>query len=530
MQERNKVREQGKQKPLPLAAEEIEEAEEQEDVRGAAKEEPQEDDGFSIDMTEFVKKDEEEPESIEEDLRPSREGQDSPEVKKTNSGDGARRSRENTHQRGQEGRDRGRGGGRRDSGPERVRRENTQQRVRREPSSKPVKSSKPAKPAKKRTPQQEARLKKRRRIFLSRFLMAFILLAGVGFCVYYYVYNRTYHGYRLTVSKQAEDVVSAGYEDFDGKVLKYTQDEVSLLDGDLNTYWATPYKMAAPEAYIRGTRAVIADRDGTSLVILNENGVTGTVNTPYSIVKACISKGGRVAVILDGGNSTWINFYDPNGTLIAENQTTLEEPGYPLDLALSDNGVIMMVTYQYVNGSSTTSYVAFYHFGSVGQNAPDRIVSGFRYEGHVVPQIAYLGSGRSVAFRDDGFILYSGSQYPAEAKMITCEQEIVSTFYDDENIGLVFKNGDKTKQYTMEVYDVYGELKFATDFNIAYTTIKMSHGYILLYNSAQLCVVTDEGQQRYLGALDGAISDVSRIGLNKYVLVLDNSINVMRLS
>lgn len=69
--------------------------------------------------------------------------------------------------------------------------------------------------------------------------------------------------------------------------------------------------------------------------------------------------------------------------MIAENQTHISDPGYPLDVAVADNGNIMMVAYQYVDGSETTSYVAFYNFGDVGQSEDDRIVIGYTYEGTV---------------------------------------------------------------------------------------------------------------------------------------------------
>ena len=82
-----------------------------------------------------------------------------------------------------------------------------------------------------------------------------------------------------------------------------------------------------------------------------------------------------VAVILDNDDNTWINFYNPDGSLVAENLTKIDDPGYPMDVAVSDNGV-MMVTFQDVDGSKTTSYVAFYNYGDVGQNEDDRIVSG----------------------------------------------------------------------------------------------------------------------------------------------------------
>ena len=145
--------------------------------------------------------------------------------------------------------------------------------------------------------------------------------------------------------------------------------------------------MQNPVADIRGDWAVIADVDGTSMKIFDKDGEVGSVTTSYSIVKARISSNGLVAAILDGGDSTWINYYDSDGSLIAENQTHVEDPGYPMDVAVSDNGEIMMVTYQFIDGSDTTSYVAFYNFGDVGQNEDDRIVSGYTYEGVVIPDV-----------------------------------------------------------------------------------------------------------------------------------------------
>ena len=46
------------------------------------------------------------------------------------------------------------------------------------------------------------------------------------------------------------------------------------------------------------------------------------------------------AAILDGDDHTWINFYNLDGSLVAENQTNIQDPGYPMDVALADNGVV----------------------------------------------------------------------------------------------------------------------------------------------------------------------------------------------
>ena len=351
-------------------------------------------------------------------------------------------------------------------------------------------------------------------------------IAAVGF----YMEKRSYHNYKIVQSSEQEDVISTSYVEMDGDILRYSPDGVSLVSDKMNTLWSETYQMQNPMADVNGTRAVIADKDGTELEIYDKSGKTGSVTTSYSIIKARVSKSGMVAAILDGGDDTWINFYSTDGSLIAENQTKVDDPGYPLDVAVSDDGVVMMVTYQFVEGSDTTSYVAFYNFGDVGQNEDDRIVSGYKYEGVVVPQTQYLDNNQSVALKDNGFTLYQGSQIPKEVKTVKVDQEIVSTFFDNDMIGLVFKNDSKDKQYTMEVYTTDGKLKFQQDFNIPYTTIKLSGGNILMYNSSQMCVMNSRGVQKYMGSVDGTIKDFFKIGWNRYLLVLDSGVDVIKLS
>lgn len=348
--------------------------------------------------------------------------------------------------------------------------------------------------------------------------------------VFLYVEKRSYNEYKILKTSEQEDIVSTNYEELDGKILRYSPDGVSLVSNKLETLWSETYEMQNPVADVNGTRAVIADRDGTLLQIYDKKGRTGSVTTSYTIVKARISESGLVAAILDGGDDTWINLYAEDGSLIAENQTRIEDPGYPLDVAVSDDGAVMMVTYQFVDGGQTTSYVAFYNFGDVGQNEEDRIVSGFTYDGVVIPQIQYLDGGCSVALRDDGFTLYNGKQIPKESESVEVDREIISTFYNEELVGLAFKNDDKNKQYTMEVYSTGGKLKFKKDFNIPYTHIEMSDGYILMYNSSQMCVMNSRGVEKYTGSVDGTIKDFFKMGMNKYLLVLDNGVHVIKLS
>lgn len=365
---------------------------------------------------------------------------------------------------------------------------------------------------------------------MKKTVLTVAVVAAVAVGLVLFIEKRSYRTYDIIQTSEQEDIVSTKYEVMSGKILRYSPDGAALVNSEMDAYWSSLYEMQNPVADIRGDWAVIADVDGTSMKIFDKDGEVGSVTTSYSIVKARISSNGLVAAILDGGDSTWINYYDSDGSLIAENQTHVEDPGYPMDVAVSDNGEIMMVTYQFIDGSDTTSYVAFYNFGDVGQNEDDRIVSGYTYEGVVIPEIRYFDAERSVTFREDGFTVYKGRQIPKESATEKVDKEIVSTFCDDDTIGMVFKNGNKDKQYTMKVYSINGSLRFTKDFNIPYTTIKISGGNILLYNDSQICVMNSRGVEKYSGTVDGSINNFIKIGWNRYLLVLDSGVNVIKFS
>lgn len=363
----------------------------------------------------------------------------------------------------------------------------------------------------------------------GRKLVAVAVVAAAVCLVFIYVEKRSYHSYKVLQTSEQEDVVSTQYVEMDGDILRYSPDGVSVVDSSMNTVWNETYTMQNPIADVNGSRAVVADSEGTSMYICDKKGVTGTVTTSYSIVKVRIAADGMVAAILDNDENTWINFYNSDGSLVAENLTKIDDPGYPMDVAVSDNGV-MMVTFQYVDGNKTTSYVAFYNYGDVGQNEDDRIVSGYTYENVVIPQVECVSESQYVALRDDGFSTYRGNQIPKESKTVNVKQEIVSTFFDDERIGLVFKNNNKNDQYTMEVYNMNGQLKFRKEFNVAYSTIKMSGGNIIMYNSSQICVMNSRGVQKYMGSVDGTIRDFFKIGWNKYLMVMDSGVSTIKFS
>ena len=146
---------------------------------------------------------------------------------------------------------------------------------------------------------------------------------------------------------------------------------------------------------------------------------------------------------------------------------------------MSPDGLLLGVSYLGVKKNQPSSYMAFYNFGNTGQNQMDNMVSGYTYPQILIPRVQYLNNSKAVAFRDDGFVIFSGKQIPEEDKVVSVEEEILSVFCDSENIGLVFRDTEGESPYKMELYNTNGKLKWEAGVEVSFDHITISQNQIL---------------------------------------------------
>lgn len=342
--------------------------------------------------------------------------------------------------------------------------------------------------------------------------------------------NWQYGSYRVVFSSDQEDTQSTQYVGFGDHVLKYSGDEVALIDTEVETIWSDPQEMENPVADICGDSCVVYDKNGRTMAVYNSEGRQGLIETSLPIMKARTASQGVVAAILEDGETTWINFYDRDGSEIATGKTSVDSPGYPVDLDVSDNGLLIGVAYLTVSDSQLSSYVSFYNFGNTGQNQMDNMVSGYTYDDVVTPRIYYMNDSRAAALRDDGFVLYEGRQIPEETKTVEAEGEIVSTFFDERHLGLVYHTAEGEDPYRMVVYDSAGNEEFSRSFDFSYDNIQISQDQIILYNSNEFSIYTMYGVCRYQGSLkEGNIQNIFRVAGNRYMVIMENGIQTIKL-
>lgn len=366
---------------------------------------------------------------------------------------------------------------------------------------------------------------------------ALLLTAGIIIvCVFliiggkYLMDHWTYSGYKVVTETVQEDTISTNYIEFGDNILKYGGDEVSLLSRQGEILWNEPQTIDNPMVDICGEYCVVYGKNGTTMSVFNMFGKKGSIQTGMPVLKAKVAGQGVVAAVLEDGETTWINLYDVDGEEIVTGKTRVDSPGYPVDLAISDNGLLLCVSYLKVENNKPASYVAFYNFGNTGQNQMDNMVSGYTYAGTLVPDVEYLGNSRAVAFRDDGFEIYQGKQIPEEVKTVKVEDEILAVCSDDSYIGIVCRETGKSSDYRMDIYNSRGELECSTGVDMAFDHMAISKDQILLYNNNEFAVYTTKGVCRYQGAIkEGNLQSFFKVARNRYMAVLDGGVETIKL-
>lgn len=354
-----------------------------------------------------------------------------------------------------------------------------------------------------------------------------LLLFGVTQVMKYWSYD----SYSVLKELSGDDMTTASCSKIGNKLLKFSLDRATLTDSKDKTLWSSSYTMNAPAVTSCQDTIAIYDTQGTTVKVYQDQGLIGTISTDMPIVKAKVAKQGVVAAILESGDNTRIQYYDKAGKSIASFKSTMGEPGYPMDLALSEDGLVMAVSYLQMKQSVPKTEVVFYNWGNAGQNKTDHIVNRETIKNCVAPEVQYLDPSTCLLFLDDGFAVYKGKQIPKRTTRVFEKEEIVSVFYNSSHAGYVIHNNDVGKAYTMKVYDLGGKEIFSQDFDFNYTQITMDDNQVLMYNNRRMCTYSLSGVKKFEGNIsEGILNTVIPLSPNRYILVTDNGNYAIKLT
>jgi hypothetical protein len=316
-----------------------------------------------------------------------------------------------------------------------------------------------------------------------------------------------------------------------GHIVQYSKDGISCLNSSGQVLWNQTYEMQNPIARTCADVVAVGDYNGHHIYVSNTSGSLGVVDTNLPIRDFCVSSQGVVAVVLDGTDVTWIYLYDSKGNTIANFKTTMKDSGYPIDISISPNAELVCVSYLYPEEGALKTSIAFFNFGSVGQNSIDNYASGYEYPGVIVPYVQFVNTGAAFAVSDDRVMFYTGDQKPvSQADYFTGGEQIKSVYYSDSYVGLVFPNSTSDGEYRLQVYNDRGQAVLTTYFDIEYSEIIFNNKQIIIYNEDELLIKDISGHIKYQGKFEVPVRTVVPTNLrSRFTLVTADAVRTMDL-
>lgn len=328
-----------------------------------------------------------------------------------------------------------------------------------------------------------------------------ILIAAVVFAIVSIIYlnykNKIYTDYSIVNTIQYEDSLGANFRRFNGNILKYSRDGATAFNMNNDMLFNQTYEMQNPMVDICGDYVALGDYRGTKIYIINSEGLQGQIDTTLPVQRFSIAGNGNTAVVLEDEDVTWVKLYNKNGENVASDRTTMKKSGFPLSMDISESGILLNISYLYIDSGKISSSVAFYNFGSVGQNEIDNLVSGYNYDDETVTYVQFMNPSTSFALGNTKFSIFKGDQRPERIFDVTLEDEVNSVFYNEEYIGLVYKVISDETPYRIDVYNTSGVKVLEKQFKLDYTDVIFNKDLIIIYNANECAIYDMNGVEKF---------------------------------
>lgn len=358
---------------------------------------------------------------------------------------------------------------------------------------------------------QARRKKKQRRLLLL--LAALLIFAGLMTQLFRRFMR--YDSYAVVWQKDLNQGSLVGYEAFGKGILKYSKDGVTYLVGHGTEEWVDSYEMKNPMVCVRGSYAVIADRQGNNVRIYGSSGKIGETTTILPLTKVTVAGNGIAAVIEEDATASYITFFQKDGSpLDITVKSILSGDGYPTDIALSPDGSRLMVSYEYLSGGELKGRVVFYDFSEIGKNIPNRLVGGFDepFADSLLADVHYLDGTYSFAASTSGLCFFSSKNLtsPALVKQIDETEEIRSLFYNESCVGVILNNTGGEERYRLKLYRPDGNKILEKTFDDNYLSATVDGNMIFILSPTTGIFFNTAGVRKFYGALDFPVQYVQR--------------------
>lgn len=358
--------------------------------------------------------------------------------------------------------------------------------------------------------------------------LSILIISIIGIGVMIATQLQTYTSVKVLQTYTGVTVTNSNYEAFESGCLRYGKDGVAYITDEGQAIWNYSYEISNPIIVKGDKSAAIADSGGNKIIVMDETGVKGEIDTILPIEKIAISEQGIVAALLTDGTTPQIICYDAVGNVLVTHKASFSGTGYPLDLALSPDGTTLLVTYLQVTEEGILSVYTYYDFSS-GDMVSNNVIGSGEKEEVLIADVYFLDNEHSVMISSEGVAFFQGEKSPELLVEIEIEEKIKSVFSSEELIGLIIEQPE-SGTYALVVYNNKGEEKLSEVFIGNYTNAEIIDNEIILYEGQQCLIYSIYGIKKFEGMMETDILGIFPIfGINKYTVIGNEEINKIRL-
>lgn len=376
----------------------------------------------------------------------------------------------------------------------------------------------------------ENKIRQRKVQFWKIVMICVLVVILIGMGLFYYLKHCTYNQVYVTETYEIKKVDNSNCIEFVGGIVRYGKDGAMLLNKKGEEIWNCPYEMQNPIVEIRKGTMVIGDKGGTSIVVLQKDGKKGEIHTTRPIERVTVSEQGIVGAILKNEAAPLVMCYDLQGSILVEQKASLTNTGYPIDVAVSNDGTMLLVSYLYVKGNAVTTQIVYYDFGGKDGKKKDYKVAEGEYVNTVVPTVLFFDNYVSAAVGNGELLFYKGKDAPRLFQKIEIKKEIKSVAYDESGIAMILKNPGKTGSQLC-LYNTKGKEVMSVDFEGEYTHMKLSGDKIILFDGNKCSIYNKAGIHKYEGELEMNVMEIIPImGVDKYLVIGTDELQEIQLT
>ena len=381
---------------------------------------------------------------------------------------------------------------------------------------------------------ERVRIKRKKRKKNRKLKIMFMIIVGaaVALITFFTIFNMTHGSYKIEESWSRESDTNTEFVPYNNGYIRYGSSGAAFVTSAGEQQWNVSYSMQNPTIHQKDNNLVIGDVGGNTVVMLNEKGEVGRINTEYNILNVEAASTGIVGVVMQSNADNYINMYGSDSSLIYSIRTNITGDGYPVDIAISNDSTKLIVAYAKTSESNVVSNLVFYNFSGDANSKDSRVVGAYSdFDGKLVGHVAFLSNNTAIAVSEDSLRYYTVGATPSAGEKIALDSKIQNVFYTSGNVGIVSETGNEDDPYNIKIFNSNGGKLSDVNYDTTYTTYNFDGNIVLMYGGSNFAIMNLSGKFVTKQTIDGTVTAFISTGKRgKYYLVDDRFISRVRLT